>query len=48
MNLASDVANWQPVNLGKLIKEGILSDIKNIHRITIDNAEKNPIHKKGE
>lgn len=27
-----------PVSLGKLIKEGILSDISSIHRITIDQA----------
>lgn len=38
LNLAANVCNYTPVNLGKLIKEGILSDIDNIHRITIDRA----------
>jgi len=27
-----------PVNLGKLIKDGIISDIDSIHRQTIDRA----------
>ena len=26
------------INLGKIIKDGILSDIESIHRITIDRA----------
>lgn len=43
LNLAANVCNYTPVNLGKLIKDGILSDIKGIHRITIDNA-KNRVH----
>ena len=38
MNLAANVCNYTPVNLGKLIKDGILSNIDNIHRITIDKA----------
>ncbi|MEE0752514.1 metallophosphoesterase [Frisingicoccus sp.] len=38
LNLATNVCSYSPVNLGKLIKEGILSDIKSIHRITIDRA----------
>ena len=29
---------YMPVSLGKLIKEGILSDILSIYRITIDQA----------
>lgn len=37
-NVASDVINWAPVNLGKMIKEGLLSDVDSIHRITIDNV----------
>ena len=38
LNLAANVCNYTPVNLGKLIKDGILSDIKSIHRLVIDNA----------
>lgn len=38
LNLAANVCNYTPVNLGKIIKDGILSDISSIHRITIDNA----------
>jgi calcineurin-like phosphoesterase family protein len=38
INLAANVANYTPMNLGKAIKEGLLSSIKNIHRITIDKA----------
>lgn len=36
INLAANVCNYKPVNLGKLIKDGILSDIESIHRKTID------------
>lgn len=38
LNLASDVTGWELVNLGKLIKNGLVADIKDIHRETIDNA----------
>lgn len=39
INLASDVAQWQPCNLDTLIKKnGFLSKIPNYHRITIDKA----------
>lgn len=38
INLAANVCGYTPVNLGKLIKEGILSDIETIHRRTIDRA----------
>ena len=38
LNLAANVCEYTPVNLGQLIKEGILSDIVNIHRQTIDRA----------
>lgn len=38
INLASDVAQWQPCNLDTLIKNGFLSKIPNYHRITIDKA----------
>ena len=38
LNLAANVCGYTPVNLGKLIKDGILYDIDSIHRITIDHA----------
>jgi len=38
LNLAANVCGYKPVNLGRLIKEGILSGIKSIHRQTIDRA----------
>jgi calcineurin-like phosphoesterase family protein len=44
LNVAANVINYDPVNLGKLIKDGLLSYAQDIHRITIDNA----INKKGE
>lgn len=34
INLASNICEFTPVNLGKLIKDGILSDIEGIHRKT--------------
>ena len=46
INLASDVVNFELFNLGSEIKSGILSDIKDIHRLTIDNAIMNPVHNK--
>ncbi|MBP3197162.1 MAG: hypothetical protein J6N21_09185 [Butyrivibrio sp.] len=38
LNLAANVCDFTPINLGKLIKSGILSDIRDIHRVTIDGA----------
>ena len=38
LNLAANVCGYTPVSLGKLIKDGILSDISSIHRETIDRA----------
>lgn len=38
INLAANVCNFTPVNLGKPIKDGILADIDGIHRVTIDRA----------
>ena len=38
LNLAANVCDYRPVNLGKLIKGGILADVPSIHRITIDRA----------
>ena len=38
INLAANVCGFTPLNLGKIIKEGVLSDIDSIHRITINRA----------
>ena len=38
LNLAANVCDYTPVSLGKLIKDGILSDIQGIHRMTIERA----------
>lgn len=43
LNLASDVAHFQPCNLKTIIKAGYISKIPNYHRITIDNATANKI-----
>lgn len=38
LNLAANVCGYTPVSLGKIIKDGILSDIPSIHRVTINRA----------
>jgi calcineurin-like phosphoesterase family protein len=38
LNVAANVCAYTPVNLGRVIKDGILSGIPNIHRFTIDGA----------
>ena len=38
INLASNVYHFKVFNLGASIKCGLLSQVKNIHRATIDNA----------
>ena len=38
INLAANVCGYTPINLGKIIKEGVLADIPSIHRMTIDRA----------
>lgn len=38
LNLVANVCGYTPVSLGKIIKDGILSDIPSIHRVTIDRA----------
>ena len=39
INLACNVCNFTPLNLGKFIKNGGLACVKNIHRQTIDRAK---------
>ena len=38
MNVAVNVCGYKPINLGKIIKDGALSKIESIHRMTIDRA----------
>lgn len=38
LNLAANVCGYTPINLGKLIKDGIVAKIDSIHRMTIDRA----------
>jgi calcineurin-like phosphoesterase family protein len=38
LNMASNVCNYIPMNLGAMIKNGLLSKVENYHRITIDEA----------
>ena len=39
LNLAANVCNYTPINLGEIIKKGILSNIKTIHREAIDKQK---------
>lgn len=48
INLAANVCGYTPVNLGKLIKDGILADIESIHRKTIDWQIERKIRKGGD
>ena len=47
LNLASNVCNYTPINLKNEIKNGLLANVLSIHRMTIDNASRNPLHKRG-
>lgn len=47
VNVASNVCGWMPINLSEEIKNGLVSRIPDIHRVTIDNATKNSIKKKN-
>lgn len=46
INLAANVCGYTPISLNKEIKNGLLSSVDDIHRQTVDNAKKNPLHKK--
>lgn len=45
LNVAANVCNYTPINLGKIIKQGILADIPSIHRMIIDRATERKIKK---
>lgn len=40
LNLAANVCGYTPVSLGKIIKDGVLSGISDIHRMAIDKQIK--------
>lgn len=40
LNLAANVCGYTPVSLGKIIKDGVLSGINDIHRMAIDKQIK--------
>lgn len=46
INLAADVCGFIPASLGFMIKNGLISKIPDVHRLTIDRATANPIKKK--
>lgn len=37
-NVAVDVMDWKPLNLGEFLKTGVLKNVTSLHRQTIDNA----------
>lgn len=39
LNIAANVIGYKPVNLGKIIKNGILSEIPSIHRLAIEKQK---------
>lgn len=43
--VCSNTINYAPVNLKDIINSGRLKEIDSLHRITIDNATKNPMDK---
>lgn len=45
LNIASDVIGYVPFNLGQGIKNGLIAGLPTIHRLVIDRAIENPIHK---
>lgn len=40
LNLAANVCGYTPISLGKIIKDGVLSEINDIHRMSIDKQIK--------
>lgn len=39
LNLAANVFGYQPANLGRLITDGLVSNVDDIHRMTINNIK---------
>ena len=47
MNVCAEHINYTPVNLMNLLKNGLLKDVDDIHRVTIDGANKKKAKKEG-
>ena len=45
INLAANVCGYKPVNLSALIKQGVFSGVKDIHRLAIEYQIAHPFHK---
>ena len=45
-NVCSNTVGFEPQNLSEIIKTGFLNRVETIHRLTINKASENPIHKK--
>ena len=39
MNITADVMGFEPINLGELIKRGLLGDIQHIHKQAVERAK---------
>lgn len=48
LNLAANVCDYQPANLGKLIKDGLLANVVDIHRQTVDKAINKIIYERND
>jgi calcineurin-like phosphoesterase family protein len=46
MNVCAEAINYTPINLLKLLKDGLLKNVDSIHRNTIDKATEKKKHKK--
>ena len=46
-NFCAEAIDYRPVSLGNLIKNGLLSNVKDIHRVTVDGAIIRKKHKAG-
>ena len=47
MNVCAEHIDYTPVNLMNLLKNGLLKDVDDIHRVTIDGANKKKAKKEG-
>lgn len=47
MNVCAEHINYTPVNLMNLLKNGLLKNVDDIHRVTIDGANKKKAKKEG-
>lgn len=47
LNVCAEHIDYTPINFTNLIKKGLCSNVKSIHRITTDNATKRKIKREG-